>query len=87
MTAKRGSGSSGVGRERTTFEWVLLVVSLAATLAVVIGLVVSELFGRGGPVDLRVSVTDTGERQRRPARSRSPSRTSAAPAPRTSSSR
>ena len=61
MTAKRGSGSSGLGRERTTLEWVLLLVSLAATLAVVAGLVVSELSGRGGPVDLRVSVTDTGE--------------------------
>ena len=61
MTAKRGSRSSGVGRQRTTFEWVLLVVSLAATLAVVAGLVASELFGRGGPVDLRVSVIDTGE--------------------------
>ncbi len=62
MTAKRGSGSSGAGRERTTFEWVLLLVSLAAILVVVVGLVVSELSGRSGPVDLRVSVTDTGER-------------------------
>ena len=61
MNAKRGSRSSGLGRERTTFEWMLLVVSLAATLAVVAGLVASELFGRAGPVDLRVSVTDTGE--------------------------
>ena len=60
MTAKRGSGSSGIGRKRTTFEWVLLLVSLAATLAVVVGLVVSELTGPGGPADLRVSVTDTG---------------------------
>ena len=57
MTAKRGSGS-GVGRERTPFEWGLLVVSLAATLAIVIGLVVSELSGPRGPVDLRVRVTD-----------------------------
>jgi uncharacterized protein (TIGR02588 family) len=60
MTANRRSGSTGIGRERTTFEWVLLLVSLAATLAVVIGLVVSELTGPRGPVDLRVGVTDTG---------------------------
>ena len=61
MTAKRGSRSSGIGRERTSFEWGLLVVSLAATLAIVIGLVVSGLWGPRGPVDLRVSVTDTGQ--------------------------
>jgi hypothetical protein len=60
MTAKRGSRSSGIGRQRTTFEWGLLLVSLAATIAVVAGLVVSELSGHSGPVDLRVSVTDTG---------------------------
>ena len=61
MTAKRGSRSSGIGRERTPFEWALLVVSLAATLAVVVGLVVSGLSGPRGPADLRVSVADTGE--------------------------
>jgi len=61
MTAKRGSGSGGIGRERTPFEWGLLVVSLAATVAIVVGLVVSELSGHRGPVDLRVSVSDTGE--------------------------
>jgi uncharacterized protein (TIGR02588 family) len=61
MTAKRPSGSSGIRRERTPFEWTLLVVSLAATLAVVIGLLVSGLRGPHGPADLRVSVTDAGE--------------------------
>jgi len=60
MTAKR-PGSSGIRRERTPFEWTLLVVSLAATLAVVIGLLVSGLTGPHGPADLRVSVTDEGE--------------------------
>ncbi len=60
MTAKRRSGSTGIGRKRTTFEWVLLLVSLSATLAIVIGLVVSELSGPRGPVDLRVSVADAG---------------------------
>jgi hypothetical protein len=33
MTAKRASKSRGIRRERTPFEWALLVVSLAATLA------------------------------------------------------
>ncbi|MGI8616031.1 MAG: hypothetical protein ACR2L4_04505 [Actinomycetota bacterium] len=61
MTTKRSSGS-GMGRKRTTFEWVVLLVSLAATLAVVVGLVVSELSGPDGPVDLRVRVIDAGER-------------------------
>ncbi len=60
MTSKRGSSSGGVRRKRTTFEWVLLLVSLAAILAIVAGLVVSELSGADGPVDLRVEVADTG---------------------------
>jgi uncharacterized protein (TIGR02588 family) len=61
MSAKRPSESSGIRRERTSFEWTLLIVSLAATLAVVIGLLVSGLTGPHGPADLRVSVTDEGE--------------------------
>lgn len=60
MTAKRASGKRGIGRERTPFEWALLVVSLAATLAVVAGLVVSGLAGPRGPADLRVTVADAG---------------------------
>jgi uncharacterized protein (TIGR02588 family) len=60
MTAKRSSRSS-VRRDRTPFEWTLLVVSLAATLAVVVGLVVSGLTGPHGPADLHVSVTDAAE--------------------------
>ena len=60
MTSKRSSGRGGVGRKRTPFEWTLLLVSLAAILAVVIGLVVNELSGPRGPVDLRVTVTDAG---------------------------
>lgn len=58
MTAKRGSGNSGITRERTTFEWALLVVSLVATLAVAAGLVVSGLTGSRGPADLRVDVEE-----------------------------
>lgn len=58
MTAKRASGTSGITRERTTFEWALLVVSLAATLAVAAGLVISGLAGPRGPADLRVVVQE-----------------------------
>jgi uncharacterized protein (TIGR02588 family) len=61
MTAKRASGTRGIRRERTPFEWALLVVSLAATLAVVAGLVVSELAGPRGPADLRVTIADADE--------------------------
>jgi len=61
MTAKRASGSRGIGRERTPLEWTLLMVSLAATLAVVAVLVMSGLTGPRGPADLRVTVADAGE--------------------------
>jgi uncharacterized protein (TIGR02588 family) len=61
MTAKRASGGRGIRRERTPFEWALLVVSLGATMAVVAGLVVSGLAGPRGPADLRVTVvTEAG---------------------------
>jgi uncharacterized protein (TIGR02588 family) len=60
MTTKRDSGNHGIGRQRTRFEWALLVVSLVATLAVVGGLVVSGLTGPSGTADLRVSVADAG---------------------------
>lgn len=61
MTAKRPSGSRGIRRERTPLEWALLVVSLAATLAVVAGLVVSGLAGPNGPADLRVTIAAADE--------------------------
>jgi uncharacterized protein (TIGR02588 family) len=61
MTAKRASGSRYIGRERTQFEWALLVVSLAATLVVVAGLVVSGLAGPRGSADLRVAVAGADE--------------------------
>jgi uncharacterized protein (TIGR02588 family) len=60
VTAKRTSGSRGIRRKRTPLEWALLVVSLAATLAVVAGLVVSGVAGPRGPADLRVTVVDAG---------------------------
>jgi uncharacterized protein (TIGR02588 family) len=60
MTAKGGRRNSGIRRERTPFEWAVLSVSLAATLAVVAGLVVGGLVGPRGPADLRVTVADAG---------------------------
>lgn len=62
MTGKGRSRSSGVSRERTPFEWALLLVSLAATLAVIGGLVVGGLLGPSGPADLRVTVVETAGR-------------------------
>jgi uncharacterized protein (TIGR02588 family) len=61
MTAKRASGGGGMTRERTAFEWTLLVVSLAAIVAVVVGLVVSGSGGSRGPADLRVSIAFADE--------------------------
>jgi uncharacterized protein (TIGR02588 family) len=61
MSARRTSGSRGIRRKRTPFEWGLLIVSLLATIAVVVGLAVSGLSGPRGPADLRVTVEDTGE--------------------------
>jgi uncharacterized protein (TIGR02588 family) len=60
VTAKRASGNRAIRRERTPFEWALLVVALTATLAIVAGLVVSGVAGPRGPVDLRVTVADAG---------------------------
>ena len=60
MTEKRASGNRGIRRERTPFEWALLVISLAATLAVVVVLVMTGLTGPSGPADLRVTVADAG---------------------------
>ena len=58
MSANRASRRRGIMRERTSLEWTLLVVSLAATLAVVAVLVMSGLTGPRGPADLRVTVAD-----------------------------
>lgn len=60
MSEKSGSRRSAPRRQRTSFEWALLLGSLAATLAVVAGLVVSGLVGPRGPADLRVTVSEPG---------------------------
>jgi uncharacterized protein (TIGR02588 family) len=60
MTSRRTSGDRGIKRQRTTFEWTLLGVSLAVILIVIAGLVLTQLLGAGGPADLRVVVADEG---------------------------
>jgi uncharacterized protein (TIGR02588 family) len=62
MKAEGSSRGRGIRRKRTSFEWAVLLVSLAATIAVVIGLVVSGVAGTRGPADLRVTVADAGGR-------------------------
>jgi uncharacterized protein (TIGR02588 family) len=58
MRAK--AADRGFWRRRTPFEWVLLGLSLIATTAVLIGLVVSELTGPMGPAELRASIVEAG---------------------------
>jgi hypothetical protein len=45
LIVKRDTGTRGIRCRRIPFEWALLLVSLAATLPVVAGLVVSGLTG------------------------------------------
>ncbi|MEO8424966.1 MAG: hypothetical protein ABI595_13785 [Actinomycetota bacterium] len=43
-------------RERTPFEWALLLVSLAAALTLAVGLAISAFTGASGPADLEVDI-------------------------------
>ena len=61
MSPSRSSGNKGLRRPRTPFEWTILIVSLAATLAVIVGLALSGLRGPRGPADLRVAVHEAEE--------------------------
>jgi uncharacterized protein (TIGR02588 family) len=47
-------------RDRTTFEWAILAVSVAAIAAIVAGLVIASIGYESGPADLRVSVQPDG---------------------------
>lgn len=53
MTAAKGRG---IRRERTTFEWALLLVSVAAALTLVVGLAISGVTGASGPADLQIDI-------------------------------
>jgi uncharacterized protein (TIGR02588 family) len=48
----------GISRERTPFEWALLLVSLAAALTLVVGLAIGGLTGATGPADLEVTIAE-----------------------------
>ena len=61
MSPTGGTRNRGIARHRTPFEWTILIVSLAATVALVVGLVVSEVAGSDGPADLRVTVAERSE--------------------------
>ena len=54
MTAAK---NRGVGRERTPFEWALLLISVAAALILAVGLAISGLTGASGPADLEIDIT------------------------------
>ena len=58
MTATK---NRGVGRERTPFEWALLLISMAAALALAVGLAISGLTGTRGPADLEIDITATAD--------------------------
>ena len=49
-------GASSLRRERTTFEWAILAVSIAAIAAIVAGLIVSSLGYETEPAALRADL-------------------------------
>lgn len=53
MTAAK---DRGIRRERTSLEWALLLVSVAAALSLVVGLAISGMTGANGPADLEVDI-------------------------------
>jgi hypothetical protein len=57
MTAAK---DRGVRRKRTSFEWALLLVSLAAALGLVVGLAISGVTGASGPADLEIGIAAVG---------------------------
>jgi uncharacterized protein (TIGR02588 family) len=55
MTAAK---DRGIGRERTPFEWALLLVSVAAAMALVVGLAISGVTGASGPAELEIDIAE-----------------------------
>jgi hypothetical protein len=52
--------TSTIRRERTTFEWAILALSIAAIIAIVAGLVVASSGYESGPAVLRASLERGG---------------------------
>jgi hypothetical protein len=63
MSARKSSAKRGVRRGRTPFELGVLVVSIAAVGAIVVGLVVAGVSGPDGPPNLRAIAHPTGEQR------------------------
>ena len=58
MTAAK---NRGIGRERTPFEWALLLISMAAALTLALGLAISGLTGASGPADLEIDIATAAD--------------------------
>lgn len=52
-------GTNDLRRDRTTFEWAILVVSVTAIVAIVVGLIAAAVGYDTGPPVLRAAVTRT----------------------------
>jgi uncharacterized protein (TIGR02588 family) len=57
----KSSESLSLKRERTPFEWALLVVALAAIGTVIVGLFLYAGHKAGGEAELQIEVVDTGK--------------------------
>jgi hypothetical protein len=51
-------------RERTTFEWAILALSVAAIAAIIAGLVIASIGHESGPAQLHASLAPDGEPNR-----------------------
>jgi uncharacterized protein (TIGR02588 family) len=60
MTNGARSRRTRLRRERTPFEWAILVLSIGTAATLVIGLAVSEVSGGNAAADLRVRAADVG---------------------------
>ena len=60
MTRGARSRRSDLRRERTPFEWTILLLSIGTAVTLVVGLAVSEISGSDGPAELRVTAADVG---------------------------
>jgi uncharacterized protein (TIGR02588 family) len=59
--SSKSSESLNLRRERTTFEWALLTVALAAIGTVIVGLFLYAGHKAGGEAELQIEVADTGK--------------------------
>lgn len=60
-SGRSSSKTEGLKRDRTPFEWVLLLISLATIGTVIVGLFLYAGHQAGGEAELSVEITGTGE--------------------------